>query len=562
MKITYNFLAALFAFSLAFSAFSEESITVAANSESKELKRIAHRLHIPVEQLKNARQALQEATDLAMDMKTNSAMPIESICRSWKELNPSNTRKIADAFIHKLRLEAEKAADPIAYIEASSTAISIMRFISEYDFEKVKPFIQGWPVPHTNAEAFHIFLKAQEFQARKDYFMRSAYTDPQKALAYFSSESGEYDYVFSWQIAQGFLNVGKKEAAYNLIDQTISQFSRSPADPDIIQQYTNFLISAARSNLDTNHASAAIAALISKLKSLDDSRITRSNANPEFTSLCFESIKTEDGTSVNLTCAESGVLNVLRSLSSKPGLVIRTLDSLPSLKAELDGIGGIDSLYGYGNRKVITRVWQGSTENSDYSDSTEFESSEKLLRELRGKVKSDPEYVNRRLTEVSKESGTEALTNVIWTDSYRHNMDGDAELGSMALKVARKLNSEAKPPGKRNSNIWEIIRAYRQLEGPLDPELQKEGFRFVDQLKEEIAKPKEELLKPGETQQVNIRTGPCQFSGAECMEEMLLAELSRDSFTKAMTYARSIKNKELKLDCLIMIALALRQPNF
>jgi hypothetical protein len=44
--------------------FAQTGKVIIVNTTSKELKRAAHRLRIPVEQLQNAQQSLQEATDL------------------------------------------------------------------------------------------------------------------------------------------------------------------------------------------------------------------------------------------------------------------------------------------------------------------------------------------------------------------------------------------------------------------------------------------------------------------------------------------------------------------
>jgi hypothetical protein len=222
----------------------------------------------------------------------------------------------------------------------------------------------------------------------------------------------------------------------------------------------------------------------------------------------------------------------------------------------LDGVGGIDSLHRKENGHIPTITRRNAEETSSYAgESGVPESSEKLLRELSGKVKSNPEYVNRRLTEAAREAGIEVLTGIAWTNPSRNDIVGTADLGSMALEVAKKINSETKPLRDRATNILTIIRAYRQLEGTLDPDLLKSGFLLVKQLKEEIS-------KPSATQQVEMCSSGCQFNIAEHLEILLVTELSKDSFEKAMTYVRSMENNNLKFPCFFNISTALSRPNF
>ena len=69
MKRLRTFFLFVGVFCITFSAFPQESKVTNTGTVSKELRRTARRLHIPVEQLKKARRTLQEATDLAKQIK-------------------------------------------------------------------------------------------------------------------------------------------------------------------------------------------------------------------------------------------------------------------------------------------------------------------------------------------------------------------------------------------------------------------------------------------------------------------------------------------------------------
>jgi hypothetical protein len=513
--------------------FPEETKITGSDSEVKELRITAHRLHIPVEQLKNARQALQEATDLSMNsMRDDYSIP-RALYSCWRQMNPSRADEIADEFIRTLRSEAVRTTEPLAYQEITGSAVGFMTLITNYDFEKMQPFIRSWPGPSAGTTIPPDFMKNLESRMTEDTLGRLANSDPQKALTLLSGDPKKYKYSYSWQIAQGFMNAGKKEDADRLIDQSIKHFAQNPADRDNIREYKNFLWSASPV-LDTAPADAAIKALIANM------------SKKEYSIGCNGIFKVY-GASINLTCIESEVLDILRRLSSRPELVSRTLDSFSSLKRKLAGFGGIDIIYQYGSKSALTITRYGSTETVFQPREPDVpEDSEKLLKELSGQAQSNPEYVKRRLKEAAKKSGIDILVRMAWT-----NIVGGAELAEMALETARQLNSEESSLQDRAD--FAIIQAYRQLEGTVDHELFKNGFLLVDQLKKEESKPKP-------AQSLEIRMGPCLFTKAECLESLLVQDLSKDLFEEAMAHVRSIENRDLKYECLVMIAMALSKP--
>jgi hypothetical protein len=541
MKRLCNILFLLQVFFLAVPVFPEETKITGLHAEAKELKIAAHRSHIPVEQLKNARRALQEATDLFMISSPDqyAGSRVLFLYTFWQQMSPSRANEIADEFIRKLRSEAVKATKPSVYQQAAENAVSLMRFFTESDFEKMQAFIRSWPAPPAGTAVPADFLKNMESKERENTFWKVVKSDPQKALTFLSGDPEKYDYLFSWAIAEGFMNAGKKEEADRLINRIIKNFTESTGDKDAIREYKNFLWRAS-SALDNDHANAAINALFAMFAK---------QGNPVG---CSGTLKIFDAT-IDLTCIESEVLDIVRYFHERPEFLIRTLDSFPSLKSKLAGFGGIDSIYQSRSKPSLAITKDGSTETRFEPREPDVpEDSEKLLKELSGEVKSNPEYVKRRLREAAKKSGIEILIGMAWTKPNRNDIVGADDLAVMALETARQLNSEITSP--RDRQDYFIIRAYRQLEGTVDHELFKNGFQLVDQLKKE-------KLKPNPAQPVEIGSG-CGFTSAECLESRLVHELAKDSFKEAMAHAHSIKNKDFKFYCLLTIVGALSYPNF
>src|SRR5438876_10172255 len=94
----------------------------------KELKRVAHRLHIDVEKLKNARQALREATELARRLEPLPVQHVYQLVQLWIE--------IVESIAGDLRTAARSAKAPEAYQQATSTAYRLLAYLVGLDPEK------------------------------------------------------------------------------------------------------------------------------------------------------------------------------------------------------------------------------------------------------------------------------------------------------------------------------------------------------------------------------------------------------------------------------------------
>jgi hypothetical protein len=594
-------------FCVAFSAFPQESTVIgsAGSTASKELKRSARRLNIPVEQLKKARRVLQEATDLAKQIKPLPVSHISGLIGAWQHLNHSNAKELTDYFLKELRSEAANAADFNTYIQATLTALSFVQSYGDAsDYEKALELIRSWPQPEAAGEPAADFLRSQESGIRQNAILMLSNTDPEKAKALLSqtSDFAGRQYSISGQIAQGLIHKGKTEEALAFVNQIINDFSQHASDPQAVQEYQSFIQSTIY-NLGSGAGNAMMAPLIAQM------------AKQTPTENCTSgTIKSKTGTtSVDLTCSEWDIFNLARNILSMPGLVNTTLNSFPSLKSKLEQAGGIDDAFSYST--AITPRYPGATDTPHIQgpgstaalDETKANSTNmsNLIKEIMGKAESNPEFVKGRLKEFLKnQRGLEMLVNLAMTTGYR-----DPDLGSLILEVAKPLVSQVEPIQKRASVLQMLIQAYRQVDGEIEADILRDGFTLTEQLREELRKKSSELQAASDNGNppdispdlsiVPIDMPPELFDGTysdvgmeayfedmtasesmdtirmmagfqglpwgsgdpDQMEAFLVSELAKDHYEKAVDFARSRKSETLKLTYLIQIAQTLGNPD-
>ena len=101
----------------AFATFAQEGRVVIADTASREVRRSAHQIHIPVGQLKNAREALREATDLARKMDPPPYDQFNNLAQIWLQLNRTKAKGVIESFIQDMRDIAQKPEDAEAAVE-------------------------------------------------------------------------------------------------------------------------------------------------------------------------------------------------------------------------------------------------------------------------------------------------------------------------------------------------------------------------------------------------------------------------------------------------------------
>ena len=533
MKYLRRFALVLFAFQFMLPSVAQQPGVVVVNASSKELKRAAHRLRIPVEQMKNARQTLQEATDLAKKLDPSPVDQYFSLVQSWSQLDRSRSKTMAESLLQDLRSDAANCEDYACYQRATSIAMLLLQSNSDFDYEMISQLLRNWPQPKESlGEAAKSFRESMETQAKRQSVLRLASSDPDKALALLPQmgDSHRYDYSAAGQIAQGLMSAGKREDALQLIDQTIRGFDPNVTDARALRDYENFVRMAAM-NLDSARASAAVSGLVAAM------------VNQPPSDSCGATLKAGN-TAIDLTCAESRVLTLVRSFPMKPAFTLKTLDSVPGLKSKLDEIGGIDSLYGGTGVSVSYNIAQGAQRAAITSAApVRAVDASKLMQELRGK---DPSYAKSKLKDLS----IDVLINMAMNAAYQ-----DPDLAGIALELAQQLLPQVEPLQKRASSMQSLVQAYRQVEGEVDHGLLKNGFILADQLREELSEKSEAARRRGPTAQEGM-------TQASQLEAFLVAELSRTSYESAIRYVRSMENNAVKVACLLQIVQALSQPNY
>jgi hypothetical protein len=621
LRMTFLFVGVL---CFAVSAFPQKSIYIGTGAASKELKRAARRLHVPIEQLKKAQKALQEATDLARQIKPFPASEIQGLTETWRQLDRSKAKEVLDSFVQDLRTEAAGAKDFHAYQQATSTALMLLQINGGADYEKAQQIIQSWPEPPASAgEAGAKFLNGLKSSLRQSSIWNLANSDPAKAKELLSQadDSKGYNYSVSGQIVRGLIQDGKKDEALALVNQTINDFNQHASDPLALQAYQNFAQSTV-SSLGSSVAGSIMTPLITQMTNQTPSNNCTSG-----------SLKSGDS-SIDLTCSEWNALTLVRNFSyNKPELVNNTLKSFPSLKSKLDQVGGIDDVSsgtgvtmspkfpGAAMNGIPTNINGLSEEmsfspenllsifNSAEGDNANLQNQSKLQRELKGKAESNPELVKGRLKEAAKgPSGITMLISLAMMSNY-----DDPDLGSLALEVAKSLINQVEPIEKRASILQNFIQVSRQVEGEVDPEILRNGFVLADQIREKSQKQTLSKAGPGNTKAVpspqdmeqldayisstvggididssmifsqvngnmeailgaafpsgilNMNTlGMPSFADmqADQLETFLIAESAIDNYEKAIDFARSRKSDMLRLTCLVQIAQALTRSDF
>ena len=213
------------------------------SSDARELKRSAHRLRMGVEQLKNARQALREATELAMRLDPAPSHQFASLGASWLDLDRSRAAEKLESLYNSLRSAALAAASGYDYQRCSESAISILSHISSFDPDRALQLAGDWPAPPSpQGDGPQVSRDQLLSQFFRNNLMQLSQRDPDKALALLSQRgsSNQADYWVRGQLASQLSNMGRKEDALTLIDQVISNFRQNSAT-GAVHDYANFL---------------------------------------------------------------------------------------------------------------------------------------------------------------------------------------------------------------------------------------------------------------------------------------------------------------------------------
>lgn len=494
-----------------------------AGAEAKELRRTAFLLRVPADQLKNARVALQEATDLVKREPTQlSRGSIDQIGQRWIDLNRPKAAAVLEELIGKVRADAQNATSMVLYGNALSAAEALLRPYSILNPDRALEYARQWPAPPAAAgemgERSRTWL-LEYLQSSLIAYLPIYDPDAAMRLAAEAKIPIASNYNLAGQVAMNMMRKGQRTEALQLVDQTLADFNQRRSEPAAIEQFGNFM---------------------SRLAKLDSDRfitaMTLWAGSAPVSPGHYGSLKAGDRT-VDLNYSEGWILETLRNLYNRPELVTRVMNSLPELKAKLDQIGGLDAALSPGpfaNSTVTITSRSGASGGSASYSYGGGSGATGLYEELLGKASRNPEMVRSRLSAAARDPGQ--FSNLI-SIAERAKVE-DPDLSSMALATALQILNVTEPAQKRATLFRNYVRAQRQCEGTVDRDILREGFVLADNLRQE-------------TKETNYFAGD--------FERFLVAELAVDDFDAAMSYVRPMPDNAQKAMALLAIVQSLTQ---
>ena len=544
---------------LVFSTFGQEAATPRApnlNLEAlklKDLKRTARRHRISVDQLANARTALREATDLAMqqDMPPTDC---STLARLWVQLDRKKSREVIGNLVATVCKQAEAAEDLATYGKSTSLGQQLLSVLNEVDPEKVSQIIDLWPAP-----AAKLGEPGQQAlaQFQRDAVSRLAmmgsnmaaqsyeqYLEPQK--------SASLPFMPRIQIASSLMNSNQRDKAQAILDQAIVDFGKSDPDLKKTSDYDGFVRMLASVYPDK---------LMDALDIYNGLVSRQDNPNP---GTIYES----GNQKVLLTPSESLTLSVIRGIYGRPELMVKLLEANPDLRSKLAPLGGIDRVLSgspmlSGSPPVRSYPANmpppppppvpggaGSSAGFQIDGSNPGAAAEnrldpnELFRTLRGKAEFNPEWVRRKLADACTKK--EHFSTLITLAQIASSQDPD--LGSVALEVARGLLTAFDSLQQQASSLRTLITISRQVDGEVDAGLIKQGFNLVSDMREEE---KKRVQPQGGAQ------SPPPLLPSDDLEITLIAQTAVDDFRTALRRAHSLDGENVQMRALLQIAQSL-----
>ncbi|NWG12897.1 MAG: hypothetical protein HXY20_05100 [Acidobacteria bacterium] len=508
---------------------AQKGKVVVVDSASKDLKRTAYRMRIPVERLRNARQALQEATDLAKRARPVQVSSFAQLGASWILWHRAKAESAIKELVSTLRFAALDAREPRDYTEATSAARSLLASLAQLDPDEALLLVRRWPEPGKFlGEVAQKTRTEMESQFRRAAVQRVAFSNPDAALKLRSDiqGTGYADFGARAQIADSLVRAGRKDQAVSLLSQAIADLR--DAKPNAVELSESIQLVQAVSRIAPERFPEAFRILTESAASLPVA------GSP--------SLKLGDQV-ILLENVEAVALNLLAELTQRPALVMKAIDTLPNLKSKLEVVGGIDSVFaggtveiGYGNHGELQSMTHYGSDAS-YGDQS-------LYLELRGKAARDPVSVRERLSQLSPSpEKIQNVLNLAWVSAVE-----DPDLSSIALETAGRLIARIEPISGRAPMFAQMVRTSRRCDGEVDPEILKQGFLLVADIREE------------EEDQAKGMAGTARRSSAEMLERALITELAIDNYEAAIRYVRTMPDKQAQLSTLLAIVEACRRP--
>jgi hypothetical protein len=515
-------------------ALTQSGRVEVADSGAKELKRTAHRLRMPVENLRKARAVLEEATELAR----RPEIPMQSAAMlgfMWVQYQRSAAPAKLELLLAGPRRRAQEADDLAAYKAAITAAQPTLAQLAEVDAERATELASQWPAPPRAAgpegeEA----RRGMEATFRRMSAERLGYRDPEQAMTLLEGGGATEgtQFMVLAQLAGERYRDGRKDEALKLADRALADFERRAPGRNTFD-YGTFIDNLAR--IDTGRALAAFEVL------------ARSDAGPPLGGdgtpwNVMPQLRTGAET-IPLTWGEATLITALQRIRTRPELSMRAIATIPSLQAKVEKAGGVDALLGFDPSTGM--AGSAVTYASPESAAQQFDPSaaNRLWLELRSRPAKDSSLVEKILSE----KGTDPMALLML--AQRASIE-DPSLAALALAKATPLVMRQEPMERRASSFRMLLSASRMLEGEVDPGLFVQGFRFVQEMRAS------ERDTP-ETAEQERRRRAMGLTGADMFEAWLLGEYARVDFEAALGLIRRLPDPT-RLFALVQIAQTLR----
>jgi hypothetical protein len=504
----------------------------------QDLKRTAYRLRISVERLTNARTALREATDLAVRLDPPVLNDYGSLARLWIQLDRKKAREMIGSMIAQLSRNAQAAEDLESYRKCTNQAQQLLSSLSEVDPEKAMQIVELWPAPSARlGKAGEQALTQFQNDCNNRLMSQAAYTAPEQLYNQLSQpqKAGSIPFTTRSQVAMALMNQNQKDKARAVLDQAIEDMGKRPPEPGKNYDYEGFLRELARMYperfLDAFNTYQGMVAR----------QETNSNSG----------VMVQWGEQrLPLSATESAALNIIRSLSFRPELCLKLLNSVPSLRDKIEQAGGIDNVispssltvsssapYYPAGRSNPPPAAAGGRDGSPAPES--LPNPSQLFLSLRGKAELNPDLVRRKLSDTYRQK--EHFSHLISIAQMANYQDPD--FSAIALDLAREMLPLFDNLQQRANSLRTLVSAYRQLEGEVPSSLLKEGLILANEMSEEennrgqSAPPGVKVPRPSDDLKI-----------------MLTAQGSLEDFNAALRSARALGEDLLRIKALMQIA--------
>ncbi len=366
-----------------------------------------------------------------------------------------------------------------------------------------------------------------ESQFRRDAARLIGARDPDAALKLWpnSNDTEPIDFGLRASLADSMMRAGRKEDAVALMEQTF--WDLSSCDATQIAPMDLMFLTQTLSRVTPERFPDAFSLLVGSLASIP------AGGSP--------SVKIGDQV-VFLDNSEAVALNMLKDIQQRPTLVTRVLDSMPNLKSKLEPVGGVDRVLAEGPVE-LSYGQQGVLETTTHYGPDSAYGDQLLYAQLRGK---DDNFIRGKLSGMSPSPAKVCdLLNLAYSAALEY-----PDLSAMALEQARKLVARVEPMAARMQVFAQLLRTSRRCDGEVDPQLYKEGFALVAEIRD---------AESGQGKQVG-RAPRGGRSAGDMLERALISELAIDDFERALKYVRDMPDGQVRISGLMAIVDAYRRP--